>query len=187
MRKARKPHLENLSPDELNVVDAKESDDTEELETDWCMKKMLGSQADFKAEKSLLEQVRTLPVSFQSLSHSMTRSSQLPVITASSFLNFTQNSTQLSTIGAGSSITFGSSQMASSKMLRGYCLKHSTPVHQWRFTTFSIELIGMLVYTVLVLLGLLPSMLSRDMHLIKLSLLRTLQRQGRRRQNMILC
>lgn len=56
-RKARKPHLESLSKDEEDGAnDENAADDTEEeAMEDCCMRRMLANQADFKGEKSLLE------------------------------------------------------------------------------------------------------------------------------------
>jgi hypothetical protein len=67
-KKACKPHLQTLSKEEIWRIDTEEDrNDTEEEEerpSDCCMQRMLSLQADFQAEKSLLEQVRILVSQF---------------------------------------------------------------------------------------------------------------------------
>lgn len=66
-RKARKPHIEGLTPDKearLGDLDDSDGDDTEEDEEDapkdCCMQRILSLQSDFLSETSLLEKVSSL-------------------------------------------------------------------------------------------------------------------------------
>lgn len=113
-RKARKPHLELLSKEEQEEADDEDSaDDTEgdearAAEEDCCMKRMLANQADFKAERSLLEKVCLillvpLPLSL----HLLCRSSLVQGTNVCSCQNSTASSIQLSTTGDGLSTIFG--------------------------------------------------------------------------------
>ena len=59
-KRSRKPHVTGLSSDELRQIDEDEdvdSEDEDDRPLDCCMRRLLGSQEDFRKEKSLLEQV----------------------------------------------------------------------------------------------------------------------------------
>lgn len=113
-RKAQKPHLESLSKEEQEEADDEDAaDDTEEDEAeaavdDCCMKRMLANQADFKAERSLLEKVSFIPLVPLPLSlHLLCRSSPMLGTNVCSCQNSTVSSIQLSTTGDGLSTIFG--------------------------------------------------------------------------------
>lgn len=103
--KARKPHVDGLSPSETRQADNEDGNDTEEEEdarpTDCCLSRILSLQSDFKNEQSMLEKV-CRPISEPCLdAHATRRLLSMQATSAFSSRSSIRNSILSRCIGAG--------------------------------------------------------------------------------------
>lgn len=109
LAKARKPHLTELSPEELQRIEGDDANDTEEEEErpiECCLKRLMSFQDDFKREKSMLEIVSPAFL-VNTASNSISSSLKKLETSATSFPSSIPSSIQLSISGDGQNITSG--------------------------------------------------------------------------------